>query len=119
MKNAIRMFCIILDPKVLLLLESKKILFQNLRFVLRLAFYLELKKMKDAGEVPDGVFAAAEKRLQGQIVTAFEKCRACGCDIFELTGELHKNKPEYFPEQKSKVLENTLLDVSVTFRNVR
>ena len=80
---------------------------------------LELEKMKDAGEVPDGVFAAAEKRLQGQIVTAFEKCRACGCDIFELTGELHKNKPEYFPEQKSKVLENTLLDVSVTFRNVR
>lgn len=80
---------------------------------------LELEKMKDAGEVPDGVFAAAEKRLQGQIVTAFEKCRACGCDIFELTGELHKNKPEYFPEQKNKVLENTLLDVSVTFRNVR
>lgn len=80
---------------------------------------LSVEGGKDMGDVPDGVFSAAEKLLASQIQQAFEKCRACDCDLFGVTEYLQKHQPKRFPAIKAVALENAILDVSVRFRNVR
>ena len=73
----------------------------------------------DAGAVPTGAFDAAEKRLAAQITSAFEKCRAVGCDLFELTSMLYRQKNDRFEQLKTDLLQNTSLQVQVRFQNVR
>lgn len=73
----------------------------------------------DGGDVPSGAFSSAEKRLSGQIKTTFEKCRACGCDLFGMEEQLQKYSHQRYEELKSTVLKNAIVDVSVKFRNVR
>lgn len=73
----------------------------------------------DAGSVPTGAFDAAEKRLAAQITSAFEKCRAFGCDLFELTSMLYRQKNARFEQLKTDLLQNTSLQVQVRFQNVR
>ena len=73
----------------------------------------------DAGSVPTGAFDAAEKRLAAQITSAFEKCRAFGCDLFELTSMLYRQKNPRFEQLKTDLLQNTSLQVQVRFQNVR
>ena len=73
----------------------------------------------DAGDVPQGAFQAAEKRLAAQIVSTFEKCRSTGCDLFELLSMLHRQEQQRFDELKSGVLQNASVQVDVRFRNVR
>lgn len=80
---------------------------------------LDLEETKDAGDVPSSVFEKAEKLLTSQIHTAFEKCRAVNCDVFELSQSLKKYEKELFHELKKDVVQNAILDVSVRFRNVR
>ncbi|MBE7067968.1 MAG: hypothetical protein E7381_01560 [Clostridiales bacterium] len=80
---------------------------------------LSLDEGTDAGDVPETVFANAEKRLSGQIKTAFEKCRAVNCDIFGLTEELQKKEKDSYQTLRQSVLETAILEVSVTFRNIR
>ncbi len=73
----------------------------------------------DVGDVPAGAFASAEKLLAAKINETFEKCRACGCDLFEVGGNLQKYHPKRYAELQSDALKNTLLEITVRFRNVR
>ncbi len=73
----------------------------------------------DAGDVPKGAFENAEKRLCAQISTAFEKCRALQCDIFGVLEHLQKREHSKVDELRFTALENTILEVSVQFNNVR
>lgn len=80
---------------------------------------LPLEQSRDSGDVPSGAFAAAEKLLSAQITSVFEKCRACGCDVFELRDSLQKYAYNRYDELKETVLENALVDVSIRFQSVR
>ncbi len=80
---------------------------------------LPLEQSRDSGDVPGGAFAAAEKLLSAQITSVFEKCRACGCDVFELRDSLQKYAYNRYDELKETVLENALVDVSIRFQSVR
>ena len=80
---------------------------------------LSLDHSRDSGDVPSGTFAAAEKLLSAQITSVFEKCRACGCDVFKLRDSLQKYAYNRYDELKETVLKNALVDVSVSFQSVR
>jgi len=80
---------------------------------------LKIENATDAGDVPLGVFPIAEEQLKTQITTAFEKCRACGCDLFGIGDALQKYKPNAYEKIKDYALQNTLLTVDVRFRNIR
>lgn len=80
---------------------------------------LSLEEGKDAGDVPSGVFDAAEKRLEGQIQEVFELCKNCRCDLFGIVEQLQKREKKQFESLKNTILENAILNLSVTFRNVR
>ncbi len=79
----------------------------------------ELEKIKDIGTPPSGVFAAAEKRLEGAITTAYEKARGVGCDLLELQERLVKYKRRKYLQHQSTLLDNTTLSVKVRFTGVR
>ncbi len=79
----------------------------------------ELEKIKDIGTPPSGVFAAAEKRLEGAITTAYEKARGVGCDLLELRERLIKYKRRRYSQHQSTLLDNTTLSVKVRFTGVR
>ncbi len=78
-----------------------------------------LDKIKDIGTPPNGVFAAAEKKLSGAITTAYEKARGVGCDVLELQERLIKYKRRKYVQHQSTLLENTTLSVKVQFTGVR
>ena len=80
---------------------------------------LSLEGTSDVGEVPSGVFAASEKLLSSQIQTAFDKCRACGCDLFGIGERMQKYENKRYKTLKDSALENSLADVTVKFRNIR
>lgn len=78
-----------------------------------------LEELRDVGEVPDGVFSAATKRLSGEIHEVFEKTRACGCDVFGVRERLIKYENRRFHSFKEELLQNALVGVNVRFENVR
>lgn len=78
----------------------------------------KIYKTKDLGDVPDGVFSSAEKRLASQIETTFEKCKNAGCDLFEIRDTLQKFHPDK-QDFSATVLQNTTVKTHVKFRNVR
>ena len=78
----------------------------------------KIYKTKDLGDVPDGVFSSAEKRLASQIETTFEKCKNAGCDLFEIRDTLQKFHPDK-QDFSATVLQNTTVKTRVKFRNVR
>jgi hypothetical protein len=80
---------------------------------------LPLEKSKDGGDVPLGVFNAAQSALERQIFSAFETCRACGCDLFGLTENLQKYHQKRFHELKDNLLKNAVLQTEIRFRNIR
>lgn len=79
----------------------------------------DVTQSTDAGDVPDGVFAAAEKRLAAQIDTVFEKCRNANCDLFGVLEHLQKKENKRYEELKNHALEQTVLKIDVRFQNVR
>ena len=78
-----------------------------------------LDKIKDAGDVSAKTFSYAEKKLAGEISTAFEKCKACGCDLFRLQERLVKYKHRRLSKYKDQILQNTHAEISVRFEGVR
>lgn len=80
---------------------------------------LPLEDISDAGDVPDGVFYAAEKKLSGEIHSVYEKARACGCDIFGVQDLLVKKGKRSAYKYKDSILTNSTLTVSVRFQNLR
>lgn len=77
------------------------------------------KDKGDVGDVPNGVFAAAEERLAAQVESAFATCRKASCDLFELTSMLHRQEKAKYHALKDGLLQNAAIEVSVRFRNVR
>ncbi|MBO5481452.1 MAG: hypothetical protein J6A63_09735 [Clostridia bacterium] len=80
---------------------------------------LPLEKSADVGDVPDGAFVAAEKRLSGYIFSAFDKCKSSGCDLFELKSLLQKYANKKYQRLEKDILQTALLDIKVQFVNVR
>ncbi len=78
-----------------------------------------LEKTKDSGAVVDGAFGAAEKKLASTLITAYEKAKAVGCDVFRIQERLVKYKKRAYQEHKDTLLDDTALDVKVKFKNVR
>ena len=80
---------------------------------------VDVDKIKDVGDVPDGAFAAAEKKLAAEIRSAYEKARGVGCDLFGLTERLVKYKNRAYRKFLDGFLANTTLSVEVKFVGVR
>ena len=80
---------------------------------------LPLDKIADAGDVPDGFFFAAEKKLAADIHSLFEKAQTNGCDVFGVQDLLVKHKPRSLQKYKNTILQNTTADVKIHFRNIR
>ena len=80
---------------------------------------LPIDKLTDVGDVPDGVFGAAEKKLSGEILEVFEKTKAYGCDIFGVRDMLVKYKKRSLHSRADGLLEEVLPEIKVTFQNVR
>ncbi|MBR6703363.1 MAG: hypothetical protein IKL76_02255 [Clostridia bacterium] len=80
---------------------------------------LPLDGLGDGGDIPNGAFESAEKLLTAQITSAFEKSRACGCDIFGIGENLQKYQSKRYKKVQATALSNALVDIKVTFRSVR
>jgi hypothetical protein len=80
---------------------------------------LPLLQTKDGGSLPNGTFAAAQKKLLAQISTAFEKCKSCGCDLFGLQERLHKYNHSKYTQLKNEILQKTKLEAKITFSSIR
>lgn len=80
---------------------------------------LDIKKLADAGNVPDGIFAAAEKKLTAELTSAYEKARSVGCDVFEIKERLIKYKNRKYHTHADGILDKTSLSVNVRFEKVR
>ncbi len=78
-----------------------------------------VEEIKDMGNVPDGTFAAAEKKLTAELSTAYEKARKVGCDVLELQERLVKFKQRKYLQHRDTLLDNTTLSVKVKFENLR
>ncbi len=76
-------------------------------------------EIKDMGSLPDGVFAAAEKKLSATLTTAYEKARGVGCDVLGLQERLLKYKSRQLAQHKDTLLDNTAVLVEVRFTGVR
>ncbi|MBQ2768459.1 MAG: hypothetical protein IJF44_00590 [Clostridia bacterium] len=80
---------------------------------------LPVEKTADGGDVPVGVFTAAEKKLSGEISSVFEKARACGCDLFGVQDLLVKKENRKLHRFKNTLLANTTPTVKIRFQGVR
>jgi len=80
---------------------------------------LDIENLSDAGDVPNGVFDLAEKKLKAEILRVYEKCRNSSCDLFGLKERLEKYEKTHFPKLSDSVLDNSVVDVKVHFRGVR
>ena len=80
---------------------------------------LPLEEGADMGDVPSGVFAAAEKKLAGDVLSAYEKCRSCRCDLFGARDLLIKYENRSLHRFANTLLENTTATINVHFKNVR
>ena len=80
---------------------------------------LGLTDLRDGGDIPDGVFASAEKKLASELITAYEKARAVGCDVFGLGERLVKYKNRSYHKFLDGILENTAVTATVHFVGVR
>ena len=80
---------------------------------------LPLEQTKDAGDIPNGAFYAAERSLSAQLQTAFEKCKACGCDLFGIQESLQKYRKKDYKKYKETALQSARLEASVRFISLR
>ena len=112
------------DPKIRLKLgeDGKGQVKITLSVTAGLADYskaLGVDELADVGDVPDGVFGAAEKKLSAALHTVYEKARRVGCDVFGLQERLIKYKQRKYHQYKDVLLDNVSLVTDVRFRNVR
>lgn len=80
---------------------------------------LGVNELADAGDVPDGVFGAAEKKLSATLHTVYEKARSVGCDVFGLQERLVKYKQRKYHQYKNVLLDTISLVTDIRFRNIR
>ena len=79
----------------------------------------DVEELSSIGNVPMEYFSLAEKKLAGEIQTVYEKCRACGCDLFGVRERLIKYGKRNLHQLESSAFSNTRVNVSVRFRNIR
>ena len=79
----------------------------------------DVEELSSIGNVPMEYFSLAEKKLAGEIQTVYEKCRACGCDLFGVRERLIKYGKRNLHQLESSAFGNTRVNVSVRFRNIR
>lgn len=80
---------------------------------------LPVDELADVGDVPNGAFANAEKKLSAEIKTAFEKSKAVRCDLFGVRERLLQYGKRKHHVYKDVLLSQTSADVCVRFRGVR
>ena len=73
----------------------------------------------DVGDTPKSVFEKGENLLKAQITSAFEKAKACGCDVFGIANAVQKQKKFSMLAQDNRLLLDSKLDLFVRFKNVR
>lgn len=78
-----------------------------------------LDKIADAGDVPKEYFTYAAKKLESEIRTTYEKCKAVGCDVFGVRERLIKYERRRFHKHENNAFQNTRTEVTVRFRNLR
>ena len=66
-----------------------------------------------------GLFAAAEKKLSADIHSAYEKARACGCDVFGIRDLLIRTGKRASYAYQDSIFTNSTLTVAVRFQNIR
>ena len=79
----------------------------------------DLGQIADAGDIPQGLLQAAEKKLSAEITQVFEKCRLSNCDLFGIVERLQKYEKTHFYELKNNALQGAIPEVSVRFVGVR
>ena len=78
-----------------------------------------ITEISDAGKPIAGSFSTAEQKLALEIQKTFLKTQACGCDVFGVRERWIKHQKRSLHALAPAALENTRLDVKVTFRNIR
>ena len=78
-----------------------------------------IEEIGDVGDVPKEFFTFAANKLSGEIESVYEKCRAVGCDVFGVRERLIKYEKRRLKEKQDTVFQNTRIQVSVRFENVR
>ena len=78
-----------------------------------------IDQIGDAGDIPNGFFTLAAKKLTAEIEGVYEKCRAAGCDLFGVRERLMKYGKRRFQDRQHTALADTHAQVSVRFKNVR
>lgn len=112
------------DPKIRLILgkDGKGQVKVSLTVTAGIADFskaLGVNELADVGDVPDGIFAAAEKKLAASLSSVYEKARNVGCDVFGLQERLVKYKQRKYHKYKDTLLDNVSFLAEVRFRNVR
>ncbi len=79
----------------------------------------DLLNISDVGDLPRGVFQAAEKKMIAEITRVFDKCRLSGCDLFGIQERLMKYEKKHADRLADTALVGAIADVEVRFRNVR
>lgn len=79
----------------------------------------DIENLSDAGDVPNGVFDLAEKKLKAEILRVYEKCRNSGCDLFGLRERLERYEKTHFKALSDSVLDSSVVEVNVRFSGVR
>ena len=75
--------------------------------------------ISDVGDVPNGLFSLAEKKLSAEIHRVFEKCRACRCDLFGIVERLEKYEKKSFISLQDNALDTAISEIKVHFHNIR
>lgn len=78
-----------------------------------------LDNITDVGDVPKEYFTYAAKKLESEIRTTYEKCKAVECDLFGVRERLIKYERRRFHKQENTAFQNSYADVTVRFRNLR
>ena len=78
-----------------------------------------IDKIADAGDVPKEFFTLAEKTLSSAIAQTYEKCRAVHCDVFGVRERLLKYQKRRLHKHANTAFQNTHIQVTVHFQNVR
>ncbi len=87
--------------------------------ILDLSAAQELKELSDAGNVPKEYFTLAEKKLEGEIKTVYEKCKRVSCDLFGVRERLVKYARRHLRKQESVAFQRTNAEVEIRFRDIR
>ena len=83
------------------------------------AFSQTVPEISDTHPLPEEVLTDAENALSAQILEVFEKSRADGCDLFEVTEKLRKFENDYYSAYRDDILGRVLPQVEVKISALR